>query len=336
MRIFVIGNGFDLQHGLKTNYKDFLDYCKAIKSGGNANNRGANKLAKELKETNPEMYKDFVKLSDCFWIRYIESVRSNIGDKWIDFETTIEKVVKDIWKDREANGIEDSLSIETCRKYIAKENIITYAEFFEYLSEELQKLKHALEIYLDYHVNHHIHEDKRMALFMNLVAPDKLLSFNYTETFSILYGGILDYDYIHGIANMNHRIEDCNLVLGFDDHYLNNNAVLELVPFEKYYQRIINGTGAKYTEWLREKDEHGQIIEREVFFYGHSMSPADGDILKAIIKSPNTKCHILYRKGHNEDRAEMVKNLAVVLGPEELIKRTGNGTATIFFMEVAV
>ena len=27
MDILILGNGFDLAHGLKTTYKDFLDYC---------------------------------------------------------------------------------------------------------------------------------------------------------------------------------------------------------------------------------------------------------------------------------------------------------------------
>ena len=28
MDILILGNGFDLAHGLKTKYSDFLDYCK--------------------------------------------------------------------------------------------------------------------------------------------------------------------------------------------------------------------------------------------------------------------------------------------------------------------
>ena len=28
MKILVIGNGFDLAHGLPTSYKDFLEFCK--------------------------------------------------------------------------------------------------------------------------------------------------------------------------------------------------------------------------------------------------------------------------------------------------------------------
>ena len=28
MDILILGNGFDLAHGLKTKYSDFLEYCK--------------------------------------------------------------------------------------------------------------------------------------------------------------------------------------------------------------------------------------------------------------------------------------------------------------------
>lgn len=31
MNILIIGNGFDLAHGLPTKYGDFLDFCKKLK-----------------------------------------------------------------------------------------------------------------------------------------------------------------------------------------------------------------------------------------------------------------------------------------------------------------
>ena len=29
--LYLIGNGFDLAHGLPTSYKDFLDFCKMVR-----------------------------------------------------------------------------------------------------------------------------------------------------------------------------------------------------------------------------------------------------------------------------------------------------------------
>lgn len=40
MNILVIGNGFDLAHGLPTTYKDFLDYVHAFKHYYETENKG--------------------------------------------------------------------------------------------------------------------------------------------------------------------------------------------------------------------------------------------------------------------------------------------------------
>lgn len=45
MNILVIGNGFDLEHGLPTKYKDFLDFVQGI----NLLRENANVITKESK-----------------------------------------------------------------------------------------------------------------------------------------------------------------------------------------------------------------------------------------------------------------------------------------------
>lgn len=42
MQILILGNGFDLAHGLKTKYSDFLDYCKTKYDSGEAENADKN------------------------------------------------------------------------------------------------------------------------------------------------------------------------------------------------------------------------------------------------------------------------------------------------------
>ncbi len=79
-----------------------------------------------------------------------------------------------------------------------------------------------------------------LRLFSDIKA-NKLISFNYTATYQNIYNKAIPTDYIHGRARLNHKKgETCNLVLGFDDHYFDSaNTVQELIPFEKYYQRIV-------------------------------------------------------------------------------------------------
>lgn len=102
----------------------------------------------------------------------------------------------------------------------------------------------------------------------------------------ILYDLTKECCYIHEEANKDKKIS-CNMVLGFDDHYMDGVTVVpELVPFEKYCQRIVNRTDNQYFEWLEKMQSEE---ENTIHIYGHSLGPADGDVLKQFIHASNTK-----------------------------------------------
>ena len=91
MNILVIGNGFDLAHGLPTSYKEFLkfvlesaDMCSRFQKNGLGDKESASAVA-EIKEM----------IKDNFWINHFEKV-SECGENWIDFETEISKVIQEI------------------------------------------------------------------------------------------------------------------------------------------------------------------------------------------------------------------------------------------------
>ena len=105
------------------------------------------------------------------------------------------------------------------------------------------------------------------------------------------------------------------MVLGYDDLYLPNKSVVaEITPFEKYYQRIVKRTDNQYFYWI--KDMHSK--ENEVYVYGHSFTPSDGDVLREFLCEPTTKT-LIYCKDE-EDRAKIINNLAQILGPRKLIE----------------
>ena len=81
MNILVIGNGFDLAHGLPTSYKEFLkfvleseDMCSRFQKNGLGAKESASAAA-EIKEM----------IKDNFWINHFQKV-SECGENWIDFE----------------------------------------------------------------------------------------------------------------------------------------------------------------------------------------------------------------------------------------------------------
>ena len=339
MKILVIGNGFDLQHGLQTRYTDFLNFCQSIIRVNKHESKDDDELIYHtFMHSHPEQYEELNKLLDSFWIKYFIMYRRIMGDKWVAFEKEIENVVTGLYSDAEVarkNGTDNGfISNQSWKKYPLT-SAKTYSEAYEMLARDLKKLNRALEIYLSCQACKKMDSSKKMGLIERL-KPDKLLSFNYTSTYFDYYcpKRSIDSEFIHGIAERSGSAAECRLILGYDDHYNNSEAVLDLVPFEKYYQRIVNRTGANYLKWLEECDEDGDVLDKTVYFYGHSMSPADGAVLKTLICAPKTSTVIFYRDGHEDERAEMIKNLAVVLQPEELIQRTGEKEGTIIFRKI--
>ena len=336
MKILVIGNGFDRQHGLSTNYGDFLDFCKAVtnvRAGGKIEiTRDDIERAGILNSKDVLLAEEFYKLMNSFWIKLFLDREAILKPNWINFETEIENTVKNILNEynrTSSNGEYEKIEIPAPYNRFVSAPVSEIKDLFDYLRDELAKLSRALEIYLDTVVDKELENSEAKIPAIVELKPDKLLSFNYTRTYFERYDSSVEYDYIHGKADIRKGNKDCNLIIGFDDYYQGKIPTLELVPFEKYYQRIVHKTGAKYTKWLEDKN-----INREIYFYGHSMTPADGDILKQLIGAPNTKTFIYYRKDYEKDRAEMIQNLAVVLTPAELIKITGGDEPSLQFVPI--
>lgn len=185
---------------------------------------------------------------------------------------------------------------------------------------------------------------------------DHVLSFNYTDTFEKMYGrnNYIEYDYIHGKANINSTIESNNMVLGINE-YLDDdrkNKDVEFIAFKKYYQRIHKQTGCKYKEWVddiresweKESEENVAEIRRcisknelenekihKLYIFGHSLDITDKDILCDLILNDNVHTTIFY---HNKDvMGQQIANLVKVIGQDKLIKRTGGSTKTIEFRQ---
>lgn len=89
---------------------------------------------------------------------------------------------------------------------------MTYKQLIVRLEDDLNKLIRILEIYLAEYVN--IINDVEECLDIQGINPDCVLSFNYSNTYERLYGNAkkIDYNYIHGKADINNTIETNNMV----------------------------------------------------------------------------------------------------------------------------
>lgn len=286
MNILVIGNGFDIAHGLPTKYTHFLEFIKIIKHAlskgklagidwGNTDTEVKNFLIHDKGQvqknlfSNKEKWEDLI--NDNIWIEYFLSIytdrKRNGKDGWIDFESEISKVIQSLDDDMQnrINGvavlddeIDRILSNDILDLYAERYGDITFKELRDLLLNDLNKLIRSLEIYICEYVEKM--EIKKMSPDITELDIDFILSFNYTHIFSKLYNvssrskqEIADpFDYIHGEANISHTVETNNMVLGIDEYLPEDkkNKDINFIAFKKYYQRIYKGTGCKYKNWV--------------------------------------------------------------------------------------
>ena len=116
-KILLIGNGFDLAHGLPTSYSYFLDFCDKVsriftylmyvdqkvyeKSALNiwdVDDSIKAKLLEWYKKRNENPDKLAVEIynniKENIWIHYFLNIRYSLGKNWIDFESEISNVIQ--------------------------------------------------------------------------------------------------------------------------------------------------------------------------------------------------------------------------------------------------
>lgn len=382
MNILVLGNGFDLAHELPTKYTDFLEYIETQEHTENINMLHETELIlRGLEKNNLELIGKVFRKSfrskdilaqeleyhrlDNIWIEYF--IANSAKENWIGFEREIYKIIREL-NDNMGDDINKSLDCVT--NSFIRNKIISYVPPYigvdrsknlegnfgilrDRLVFDLNRLIRALEIYLCICVE---------KIPINIISPDidklkpdKVLSFNYTNTYEKLYGidKEIEYDYIHGKTDINNTIDSNNMVLGIDEYlkkkHINKN--IEFIEFKKYYQRIHKETGSKYRIWIEKikeswndaelsaenyyihtgqlKLEEGTTFPNKVYFFGHSLDVTDKDIIKDLILHDNVQTTIYYC--NKEVFGQQIANLVKVIGHEELIKRTGGTNKTIIF-----
>lgn len=326
-KILLIGNGFDLAHGLPTSYSYFLDFCDKVEkkfnfqSGINEKDYKTNelndwniddsiksKLYEWDKNTNNNLNKLFIEIydniKDNIWINYFLNIRYTLGKNWIDFESEISNIIqafecirdnierRERIQQSERNKV---IKLEVVKDFvdISKEieglkeldledmytNLKLFDVYIKKMTVDLDRLIRALEIYISEFIN------KIEVLQKNDdikdINPDCVLSFNYSNTYERIYGqsNKIEYDYIHGKADITNNVNTCNLVLGIDEYLeeCDRDNKLEFLPFKKFYQRIYKSTDSSYMEWVDEIRQNSEC-PYELYIFGHSLDKTDKDV----------------------------------------------------------
>ena len=294
-KLILIGNGFDLAHGLKTKYSDFLVWYL---------NKSLSKLCNQsifedelitLKTTSPKLIQKlesigkFKDLLGRYNINYkpknefIENIIEHaIQYNWVDIENQYYLSLIKIYKILESNNIENSEYVNNNLKDLNDSFDPIKNRLEDYLKTIVNKLSDGNpEIYG--HVNRELNVD-----YGHVTNDENLfLNFNYTSTIE-LYRSIFFYDYQFQVNNIHGKLGDANnpIIFGYGDERdiyfermerLNNNEFLKNIKTFSYLKT------RNYQDFLK-------FIESKPFdvhIMGHSCGLSDRILLKTIFEHPN-------------------------------------------------
>ncbi len=252
--LYIIGNGFDLMHGVKSSYYNFRDF---------------------LKKRNPEL-----KAQLESYIR--------VRDIWAEFENSLGKI--DINMITGSGKIKDSLEIsgflgdiESYSKYYLALDLATSS--MKDMTENLEKYFRNWVKNLQIGTNDHP--------LSSIIRNDKVLSFNYTEFIEELYKvSETNICYIHGCRK--NKKEKLILGHKSDIDYGKiekspHNMLIDLLQedamdiFSRYDEDITKNTSSiieSHQDFFKSLTDIKNIV-----VIGHSLSEVDWDYFKEVAKN---------------------------------------------------
>lgn len=254
MKLFIIGNGFDIDHGLNTKYDDFKEYLKS--------NYDVKSFIQPSTYHNESLS---IEEAANFIYSVIDSVACDVN--WSDLEESLGRLDYSEW----INHIDFELSSKSIFEIIRnnQENVYYYSSLIDSLQELISE-------WLEYACNNSINvKNKYTELFSN---DSFFLTFNYTDTLEKLYhvpeqnichihGMIYQY-LIIGHGDKNSKLSN-ESTIGVDEEI---NSVHQFLY--KNTNKIIKNNKTFFDK-LRNIDE--------IYFIGWSFSDIDIEYLNHII-----------------------------------------------------
>jgi Bacteriophage abortive infection AbiH len=281
MNLFIIGNGFDLAHGMPTRYSDFLAWLwmEGRKDVGRWPRLFKDNLEDRLATIRPVEQvtnEGLVKFTKSpLLLRLYQMSRQNApGEEgklgWCDIEELYFDALKDSWKPKTKD----------------------FQPIGE-LNADFGEIKLALEVYLAGL------EIPKLDIYHKLFAffPERrFLTFNYTKTLEQYTSDKEGIIHLHGELN--------NTV---------NPPIFGYAPEEEVIREIrISSNRIEYSRWLKHTQYGGhdskealmKVLDENhdvnVFVLGHSCGKSDAGILSKIFTHPNTRSiKIFYYKDWN-------------------------------------
>ena len=359
--ILILGNGFDIAMGRKTKYTDFIEFEKQLFSSPS---EGLLEFL-EVKNIRIEKY------NNNLYLRFINENEETLGINWSNIELIISRLLDAIiyFKNNsdvlfESIDYFDTLEFDNVlldrSNYIAKYYVVkVIAENFgqiefdnkqkelliekldELFLDQLDLLIELLEIYLSYqdYLDFEVRGIEARSTALDAISDlsnSSVLNFNYTNTSGHLYGtSEKKTHFVHGRIDIDRTFSRINtMVFGIEDK--ENDVNSDLIPYQKYYQRVVKETGNDFEKFFKPKDKYSnegvsKLQLTNIIIYGHSVDPLDKEIFQKCFElvEAESEQNIMYiyrfifTYFDEPAKRSIIKNLAIILGKEKLIELTG-------------
>ena len=327
-RIILIGNGFDLAHGLKTSYKHFIDDFWERAFNDYKNNKGNKKSEHEYNK------KPFVKISEekgieigkgKFIIQEIDDYKNAIAYE----NKLLEKIERDIqvknWCNIEKLYFDEL--VRCYKEYKLKDNrndtnqIDKLNSDFEEIENELREylkkevsnnegIKHESLILKDGTINLNFAAELQKN-FVNEICNENITNYlfltcNYTQTVELYKRKIKDKSknveiiYIHGEL-------DSKIIFGYGDEFCDESKEIERLDENKFLRNVKQIKYAETPDYIN-FDKFITNDYYDVIILGHSCGNTDRTLLRRLLETGNCEKIIPYYYDNN-DKLERQHNI---------------------------
>ncbi|HFH9947523.1 TPA: AbiH family protein [Streptococcus suis] len=301
-------------------------------------------------------------LPNNLYIDYIEKHKDKLGKNWSGIELAISDIAEGLQTIKDNLGQIKSFQAPSAEKIFVNENNYTAIQFIlkliferiqgksdftrakvladlnEVFISSLEDLTNYLEFYLTYldKVDFEIQKIRPASTALDVIQNienSKVITFNYTNTASEMLGVTEDNThFVHGKCSFERSDDDINtMVFGIEDKEAEaENINQDLIPYQKFYQRVVKETGNFYEEFWGSSHDGGDFYSQStalnIVVFGHSVDPLDKEIFKKCFELSEFKgwdYRFVFTYYNLDAKRAIVKNLAIILGKSELVRLTG-------------
>ncbi len=352
--ILVIGNGFDIAHGLKTGYRDFIRCVEEAFAKGREDRTDVQMQLTELCNRNGFFrHFHFSMSEDASW-SYFETEMDNIVRVLSHFQAVMEENQKDpeydpasyniigglfsyadllIFKDftRIFEQIYDDPSgglFKLRQAFITAEKRLDVRAMVREVRKELDGFTDAVDLYLTACAGATIsgvtdgdagmaEQQKGMAgsFLIESIRPDYVINFNYTDTPEVY--GIPDDRIFYAKGKAGSRPQ--NLILGSPDV---SEEAEDWIYLKNYFQKLTKFIGLPDRDRLYPTDDNGNTIPVTLHYFGYSFPAGDAELLRELDAA--AACTVVYYTD-SEDFAYKVIRLIRLFGKDAVTERIYDG-----------